>query len=223
MDDLTDQQLSLLLKPRTTIPNTTAVRAAQHPQVGLVRLRELVAFVLLPGVEAQTCLQGHGLQQARLSLSGGTGQGNKQFIGGFCRWRNTEPMQARADLRFLQLAEIGLRLIETALQQLRLSANVLFAGDSWPVEGQQAGMHRLFQHLGPLPPQLSYLHQFVEQSLQPLQWSVQPSTTQGRREMVQHHGVTATLGLGPFAWVVDDEGVEMWDGAEGQPGAAGIA
>ena len=92
---LSDQQLGLLLQPGATIPHPSAVRATQQPQAGLIRLRELVAFVLLPGVKAQVCLQGHGLQQARLPLPGGTGQGDQQFIGGFCRWRNTEPMQAR--------------------------------------------------------------------------------------------------------------------------------
>ena len=223
MDDPSDQQLGLLFQPGATIPHPSAVRATQQPQAGLIRLRELVAFVLLPGVKVQFCLQGHGLQQAGLPLPGGTGQGDQQLIGGFCRWRHTKPMQAGADLRFLELAEIGLGLIQTGLQQLRLAANLRLAGDSGPVEGQQAGMHCLFQHPGPLAAQLPHLHQFIQQALQPLQWSVQSSTPQGRCEVVQHHGMTPSLGLRSFAGIVDDEGVEVRDRSKGQLGAAGIA
>ena len=83
MDDPSDQQLGLLFQPGATIPPPSAVRATQKPPAGLICLRELVALVLLPGVKAQFCLHGHGLQQAGLTLPGGTSQGDQQLIGGF--------------------------------------------------------------------------------------------------------------------------------------------
>ena len=130
-------------------------------------------------------------------------------------------MQTRADLRLLQLAEIGFRLVKTAVESVRVLLQLSSARDPWPVQILKGAEHLGFQHLGALTTELSGFHQFIQQSLKFLKAAVQTGAAQGWGEVIQHHRMAPAFGLGSLPWVVDDEGVEMRQGTKGEIGATG--
>ena len=56
---------------------------------------------------------------------------------------------------------------------------------------------------------------FIDQSFQLGESGVAAAARQGRDQMIDDHGTAAPLGLGSFARVVDDEGIEDRQAAEG--------
>ena len=129
-------------------------------------------------------------------------------------------MQSRPDLGLFQLTEIGLRLIQNRLQRFRPGAQCVFSGQTRPVQLSEAGQHGCFKHRRSLRPEQPGLHQFIQQSFQFLQRTMQPCTTDGWHQVVKDHRLSATFRLGSLTGIVDDEGVEMGYGSEGECGAA---
>ena len=127
-------------------------------------------------------------------------------------------MQACADLSLLQFTEIGLRLIQNLLQRLRADVQFVSAGQARPVQLCEAVQHRCFKHCRSFRPELPCLDQFIQQSLELLQGTMQPCTADGWHEVIKNHRLAASFCLGPFARIVDDEGIEMGDGSEGEFG-----
>ena len=61
---------------------------------------------------------------------------------------------------------------------------------------------------------------FVDQRFQVLQRAIGFGAGQRRRQMIDDHRRGAALGLGALAGIVDDEGIELGQGAEGDFGVA---
>ena len=120
-------------------------------------------------------------------------------------------MQPRADLRLLEFAEIAIHTIEP-LQQ-----GVPTAGQFQPI---QLLLELLLQQGRTATAQLLRLPVLIQQPFQLRQWTVQPSATQWRGEVIKDQGLAAALRLGSLTGVIDDEGIEVGHRPQRQLGEA---
>ena len=131
-------------------------------------------------------------------------------------------MQAIADLRFLDLAQVG---VEPLQQGFALGIGRRFLETEFLVQAlaQHAGQHAFAQQPGALGIERQGLAVFVQLALELLQRSVGFGARHRRHQVVDDDGLGAALGLRAFAGVVDDEGVEVRQGPEDGVGPAGRA
>ncbi len=122
-----------------------------------------------------------------------------------------EHMQAIANLRFLQVAQVGVQarqphrgIVQLAFQ-LQFAVDVVGLDQFENVALQLAGAPRVEQ-LG--------LVELVGQLLQVAQRAIGFGTGQRRHQVVDDHRLGAALGLGTLARVVDDERVDVRQRAE---------
>ena len=182
---------------------------AQPP---LVSRCERCAFLAAPGIQIQRQVLGHRLGKARLATLGAARQGHEQLQplpgGGL----GAIAVQTGADLGFLEFTEVAVSLLQLLVQAFAVHTVAIHP----EVKGRQGIRQRLPQDRDPVAAQLSCLPVLVQQLLQLLLLAMQPGTGQGRREVVENHGLAAPLRLGALARIVHDEGVEVGQGTHGQ-------
>ena len=123
-------------------------------------------------------------------------------------------MQAIADLGFLEIAEIGIEFREIAVViagEARVEVKPVAAGEIENVllEGGEPAAVKAGGEII-----------FVDQRFQILQRPIGFSPGERRGEVVDDHRRGAALGLGAFAGIIDDEGIELRQGPVGDFGIA---
>ncbi len=124
-------------------------------------------------------------------------------------------MQAVADLAFFQLAQVVIGAVEQQLLfffaarrcQAEIRVEIVF---------DDQGQHLLAQQCGAARIKGQRLVKFVDQPLQVPGRPVAFGTGQRRHQVIDDHSLGAALGLAAFAWIVDDERIEMRQRTEDQ-------
>ena len=133
--------------------------------------------------------------------------------------RTTEGVQPVTDLRFLDLAKIG---VEPAQQAF--ARRVVGGPRQAQLLVQPVAQHPVEDVLAqpPCAPRVQRqgLGMLVHLPFEPLQRAVGLGARHRRHQVVDHDGLSAPLGLRAFAGVVDDEGVEVRQRAEQRIGPA---
>ena len=128
--------------------------------------------------------------------------------------RGTQDVEAVANLGFLQIAEIGVEALQIA---------VFIAGEARveikPVAAGQ--IENVFlQGRKPAPVEAGGEIVFVDEGFEILQWPIGFGARKRWRQVIDDHGTGAALGLRAFAGIVDDEGIELRQGSQGDFGIA---
>ena len=135
--------------------------------------------------------------------------------------RAAEDMQPIAYLAFLELAQIGIGLVEQELLVLFRSRcgqpQVLVQ-----VVGHDVLQNLLAQQLGTPPVQRHRFVVLVHHALQITCRAIAFGPRQRRHQMVDDDGLGTALGLRSLTRIVDDEGVEMRHGPKDQIWPAGL-
>ena len=181
----------------------------QLAQAPPVRLPKRSFLPNCPGVELQAQIQGERLGEPRPAALGGAGQAEEQFSQLLRFWQGAVGVQPQPDLRFLQLAQIAVG----GIQSVVFSRSPPQGGRE--VELRQPALQLNPQGGGALRTELAGFPVLIEQGFEGLKVPMQASPAQGRREVVEDHGLAAALGLAALSWIVHDEGIEVGHGAEG--------
>ncbi|MNZ51945.1 hypothetical protein D3C78_697770 [compost metagenome] len=185
-----------------------------------------MAKVAIERIEAQVQRPGQGPQQTAVGPAPITAlhpQQGQQGIGAQTPGRRlAEHMQAIADLRLLEVAQVGVqarqphRGIVQRTFDLQLAVDMVVAHQRQDVALQLAGPARVEQ---------LRLVVLVGQQFQVTQGPIGFGAGQRRHQVVDDHRLGAALGLGTLARVVDDERVDVRQRAEQgvRPAAVGQA
>ena len=124
--------------------------------------------------------------------------------------RDTEDMEAVADLHLLDFAEIAVELAK------RVVAAVGGPDAAILVEPGRRGKLQDARAQGRTPARIdrSGVEELVHQALQLLQRAVAAGAGERRCQVIDDHGRAAPLGLAALAGIVHDEGIDVRDGAE---------
>ena len=133
-------------------------------------------------------------------------------------------MQTEADLGFLEFAQIAIGGIQKPIEMLVLAILPLRAASVVSGQLQQAQLFCQLgaQQLGPLTAHLARFPVLIHLGLEALQIPMQPRPSQGWGEVIEDHRLGPPFGLGSFARIVDNEGIEVGHGAEGPLGKAPV-
>jgi hypothetical protein len=104
-------------------------------------------------------------------------------------------MQPRTDLSLFQFTEIGFRRIQAFIDQIGIGFEIVLAGNPRPIQLLKRDQNSTFKDLTAIGSELTCVDEFVELTLQALQWTVQPSSPQRRGEVIQHNGVPPSFRL----------------------------
>jgi hypothetical protein len=80
----------------------------------------------------------------------------------------------------------------------------------------------LLEYITAFGSNLTRLNVFIQQSLQRQQGSMQASPAQRWSEVIDDHGMAATLGLGSLPRIIDDERIYMGNWGKGQCWPTGV-
>ena len=129
-----------------------------------------------------------------------------------------EDVQAVAELAFLQVADEAVDPRDR-LGRRGVGGKAKVGGDargaaSSRIDGDQAGAAGGVEAVGG--------GVFVEEAFEALEFGRDCALRQWRRQVAEGDGADAALGLRRLAGVVDDEGVDDWQGADQRLGPAGV-
>ncbi len=130
--------------------------------------------------------------------------------------RLAEDMQAIADLRLFQLAEIGVELRQIALG---LAGKPCIHGKAGHIRERQDLAAQVVDAAGI---DAGGLVIFIDQRLEIAQRAIAFGAGERRGQVIDDDNLRAALGLRALAGIVDDEGIEMRQGAEDCLGPAGL-
>jgi len=167
------------------------------------------AEIGVEGIESEMEVVGESADQGRLRRRRAARQprqGQQQVELRLARGRCPEDVQPAADLPLLELAEIGVELGQCRLDAFRGGDAAILGDTRRPGDIEDAprqGLH---------PPRVAgrRLEILVHQTLQLRLGSVAAGASEGRRQVIDDHGLGAALRLRPLAGIVDDERIEVW-------------
>ena len=125
-------------------------------------------------------------------------------------------MQPIPDLHFLQLTQVVVQLAERRIFVFIPFHAAVRVQPGGPAEVEDI----LFQHPGAAGIDTGGFVVFIHQPFQVGQGPIAFGPGQGRRQVIDDHRLGAALGLGAFAWIVDDEGIEVGQGTQDHFGEA---
>ena len=143
-----------------------------------------------------------GLGEAGLCRQRTAGQTEQQLRQATGLRQGAEGVEPQADLGLLELAEVAIGSIKPAIK-LRCATERQF--HTLELLGQG-----LAQGTGPFTAELTGLPILIQQNLKSLQCPMQACPSEGRCQVIEDHCLAASLGLGSLAWIVDDEGIKVW-------------
>jgi hypothetical protein len=135
-------------------------------------------------------------------------------------------VEAIADLGFLEFTEVGIEGGEEGGQRGRGGGGEIRGWGFWgrltnlggdfgeEVGFGKQGKNAITDHLQPCGVEALGFVVFVHQAFELLQGAVELGAGEGRGEVVEDHRLGAAFGLGAFPRIVDDEGIEVGQGAK---------
>ena len=108
---------------------------------------------------------------------------------------------------FLEFAEVAIGGVQALIQAVGIQVREL--------EAAEFGLQLPSEGLGPFTAELAGLPILVKQGLELLEFPMEPGAAQGRGEVIDDHGLGAPFGLGALTGIVNDEGIEVGQGAKG--------
>ena len=85
-----------------------------------------------------------------------------------------------------------------------------------PLQPPQQFHELAFQQFAACCAQLTRFDVLIKQRFQSQQIPMQSRTTQRWGEVIDDHRLTPSLGLRPLSGIIDDEGIDIGDGSQGQ-------
>ena len=157
-------------------------------------------LLITPRVTVQRQVLSEGTREAGATWPRATGDGQHQFLELIWLRLFAIDVQARADLRFFEFAQIAINAVETFFKtRLR-----------WvEVELAKARLQALAQQFAPFASQLDGLPILIHEPFQLSERTMQTSPSQRRGEMVEDQGLASAFGLGSLTGVIHDEGIEV--------------
>ena len=168
--------------------------------------------ITIQRIEGDAQVHGHRAEQGCIPripfATRHTGKGDGQIAGLVACGGLAEDVQAVADLAFFQLTQIGIKFCQIVI---RITVKARIFGKAGDIGQRQNFGAQMFD---PARIDARRLIVFVHQCFEIAQRSVVFGAGQRRGKVVDDDCTCAPFGLGAFAWIVDDERVDMWRGTK---------